>query len=70
MEYDKYDAEMAAEQHAEYEWDNSAGECGENQTVHVRDEAGSLHVFRVRAEFEVSFYASEIEQAPGEKAEG
>jgi len=57
-EYDSYDAESAAEAHAESEWDDSAGECGAGQIINVRDlESGAVQVFNVSMDWSPNFYA-------------
>lgn len=52
-------ADWAASSFAEYAYNNSAGECGDTQVIHVRDETGLVRIFDISTDWSPDFHASE-----------
>lgn len=55
--FDAPDASTAAEMFAEGELQNSAGECGNSVTAHVRCPDGSLEIYDVTIDYQPTFLA-------------
>lgn len=51
-----YDAEAAAAEYAEREWDN--GDPYDSATFSVRDQSGIVHVVEVTVDYSPNFYGS------------